>query len=97
MHKIDFTIPLTLSQYTQLSLIHVVPAMSLLIFYSLINLISLCSLPIPLCQPIIFPVPLNCHYPREGGSVKLSDGTELEVASRIKDLFLYKMKQFYKY
>jgi len=33
----------------------------------------------------------------EGGSVKLSDGTELEVARRKKDLFLNKMKQFYKY
>lgn len=33
----------------------------------------------------------------EGGSVKLSDGTELEVARRKKDLFLSKMKQFYKY
>lgn len=33
----------------------------------------------------------------EGGSVKLSDGTELEVARRKKDLFLNKMKQFYKF
>jgi len=33
----------------------------------------------------------------EGGSVLLSDGTELEVARRKKDLFLNKMKQFYKY
>lgn len=33
----------------------------------------------------------------EGGSVKLSDRTELEVARRKKDLFLNKMKQFYKY
>ena len=33
----------------------------------------------------------------EGGSVKLSGGQELEVARRKKDLFLSKMKQFYKY
>ena len=64
MHKIDFTIQLTLSQYTQLRLIQVVPAMSLLILYSLTNQISLCSFPIPLSPPIIFPVPLNCHYPQ---------------------------------
>jgi len=33
----------------------------------------------------------------EGGSVRLSNGDELEVARRKKDLFLSKMKQFYKY
>ena len=33
----------------------------------------------------------------EGGSVKLSSGVELEVARRKKDLFLSKMKQYYKY
>jgi two-component system LytT family response regulator len=33
----------------------------------------------------------------EGGSVKLSGGQELEVARRKKDLFLTKMKQYYKY
>ena len=33
----------------------------------------------------------------EGGSVKLTSGQELEVARRKKDLFLNKMKQFYKY
>ena len=33
----------------------------------------------------------------EGGSVKLSGGQELEVARRKKDLFLSKMKQYYKY
>jgi two-component system LytT family response regulator len=33
----------------------------------------------------------------EGGSVKLSNGIELEVARRKKDLFLSKMKQYYKY
>ncbi|MFN2458995.1 MAG: LytR/AlgR family response regulator transcription factor, partial [Chitinophagaceae bacterium] len=33
----------------------------------------------------------------EGGSVILSNGTELEVARRKKDIFLFKMKNFYKY
>lgn len=33
----------------------------------------------------------------EGGSVKLSNGEELEVARRKKDLFISKMKEFYKY
>ena len=33
----------------------------------------------------------------KGGSVKLSSGQELEVARRKKDLFLSKMKQYYKY
>jgi len=33
----------------------------------------------------------------EGGYVILSDGKKLEVARRKKDLFLSKMKQFYKY
>lgn len=33
----------------------------------------------------------------EGGAVKLSNGYELEVARRKKDLFLSKMKQYYKY
>jgi len=33
----------------------------------------------------------------EGGSVKLTSGKELEVARRKKDIFLTKMKQYYKY
>lgn len=33
----------------------------------------------------------------EGGSVILSDGKELEVARRKKDLFINKMKEYYKY
>jgi two-component system LytT family response regulator len=33
----------------------------------------------------------------EGGSVRLSSGKELEVARRKKDLFLNRMKQFYKF
>jgi two-component system LytT family response regulator len=33
----------------------------------------------------------------EGGSVILSDGKELEVSRRKKDMFLTKMKEFYKY
>ena len=33
----------------------------------------------------------------EGGSVKLTGGKELEVARRKKDMFLSKMKQYYKY
>lgn len=33
----------------------------------------------------------------EGGSVILSDGTELEIARRKKDLFLERIKSFYKY
>ncbi|MDB5198675.1 MAG: response regulator transcription factor [Chitinophagaceae bacterium] len=33
----------------------------------------------------------------EGGSVILSNGTEIEVARRKKDQFLFKMKNFYKY
>lgn len=33
----------------------------------------------------------------EGGSVKLSDGSVLEVARRKKDIFLNKMKKFYKF
>ena len=33
----------------------------------------------------------------EGGSVKLSSGKELEVSRRKKDIFLSKMKQYYKY
>ena len=33
----------------------------------------------------------------EGGSVRLTNGKELEVARRKKDIFLQKMKQYYKY
>ncbi len=33
----------------------------------------------------------------EGGSIKISGGQELEVSRRKKDLFLSKMKQYYKY
>jgi two-component system, LytTR family, response regulator len=33
----------------------------------------------------------------EGGSVKLSDKTELEVARRKKDFLLTRMKEFYKF
>jgi two-component system LytT family response regulator len=33
----------------------------------------------------------------EGGSIKISGGQELEVSRRKKDLFLNKMKQYYKY
>ena len=33
----------------------------------------------------------------EGGSVILSNGTEVEVARRKKDIFLSKMKEYYKY
>jgi two-component system, LytTR family, response regulator len=33
----------------------------------------------------------------EGGSIKISGGQELEVSRRKKDLFLNKMKEYYKY
>ncbi len=33
----------------------------------------------------------------EGGSVILSNGTQLEVSRRKKDIFLSRMKEFYKF
>jgi two-component system LytT family response regulator len=33
----------------------------------------------------------------EGGSVVLSNGKEVEVARRKKDIFISKMKEYYKY